>query len=109
MALAYEDISIDQGCTFRLSWQVQDPSDPDKDWSGYTARGQVRETYGGILLATFTAAIDAVGVVTVSLTAAATTAFTWERGVFDVEIDGGVDGVTRVVEGAAELRPEVTV
>lgn len=107
MALAYEDISIDQGATFQLSWQVEDPSDPGKDWSGYTARGQVKNAYGGSLLATFAVTIDAAGVVTASLTAATTTAFTWKRGVFDVEVEGA-DGVTRVVEGNAEVRPEVT-
>ena len=50
----------------------------------------------------------ATGVVTLSLTAAETTALDAERYVYDLEITSSVGAVTRVIEGLITVRPQVT-
>lgn len=83
------------------------------DLTGYTARMEIKDHIGGTVLATFTSAdaiaIDPTGcTITLTISATATAAYTWEDGVYDLELvsPGGV--VTALLCGDVHLREEVT-
>ena len=79
--------------------------------TGYTARAKLAKGYQSTQTRqdfTTTIASDAAtGVVTLSLTAAQTTALDDTRYVYDLEIQTG-DVVTRVIEGIISVRPQVS-
>lgn len=101
---------MEQGVTWSTSWRVKldgvelDPSD------GWQARSQVRaKITDTAVLHQFTASIlDSV--VQLSVLPAQSSAWTWKRGVYDVEIFDSANPprVVRIVEGAIAVSPEVT-
>lgn len=53
-ALATEDLVIPQGAGFVLAWKYAEDDAVPPDWpTGWVGRAQVRDTYGGTLLASF--------------------------------------------------------
>ncbi|MEN6584712.1 MAG: hypothetical protein ABFE02_01495 [Sulfuricella sp.] len=111
--------TIYQGATFRkrLRWGVKATGVPI-DLTGCTARMQVRaETSAPIVLLELTTENGGItlggtaGIIDFYVGATTTAAFTWERGVFDLEIihPGALpDDVTRLAEGSITVSPEVT-
>jgi hypothetical protein len=104
-----QNIYIDQGTTFSLSLVVNDQNGDPKDLSDYTAAAQMRKSYYTNTSIDFTAEISLPeeGEVTISLTAAETTAIKAGRYVYDIEIEGD-DETLRVLEGIVVINPEVT-
>jgi hypothetical protein len=109
-----KDIVIEQGATFSLPVVWKDSAGDPIDLTGWSARMQIRKskratdvlheatsTGGDIVLG------DAAGTIVVTIEATDTAAFTWKRGVYDLEL---IDGTTvyRLLEGAVEVSPEVT-
>lgn len=107
---------IDQGATFRkrLVWSTGTPAVP-VDLTGYTARMQIRADIasptvlhelttenGGITLGGATGQID------LYISAAATAAFAWQAGVYDLELVAPNGDVTRLIEGTVQVSREVT-
>jgi len=85
---------------------------PAIDLTGYSARMKVKDSYGGAELLSLTngtgitlGTVD--GLVTVSRSATETAAFSWTRGVYDLELVNGTD-VTRLVEGSVTVKPEAS-
>jgi hypothetical protein len=131
-ALGTEDIVIPQGATESATWPTpwlyaENASAPDVPggWpDSWNARMEIRDTYGGSLLAHVTKAGTADGVVildtetidegtfariTVQIPAAVSAAWTWVDvgAVYDVELVNG-PRVIRLVEGSITLSGEVT-
>lgn len=131
-ALAIEDIVIPQGATEGATWPTPwlyaegDPLAPPAGWPGsWTARMQVRHSYGsapvatldsadlaadgGLLLDTYVQDTVTYALVTPQVDPSVSDAWTWRLGVYDVELHR-IDGsrVIRIVEGRAELSAEVT-
>lgn len=110
--------TIYQGATFRkrLTWTA--PGGTPIDLTGCTARMQVRSEVesldvllelttenGGITLG------GAAGTVELYAGATATSAITWQSGVFDLEIvfpGASPDDVDRIAQGSISVSPEVT-
>lgn len=121
--MAEYDINVKQGATFELLLTIKDPSDNPIDLTGYTFRGQIRtSTSDPTIQATFTFALGVqsggtLGQVTATLTAAATAAIEVPENdkptrkitkmIYDIESEIGSE-VTRWLEGAAYISPEVT-
>lgn len=116
MAASKLKLVIKQGATFRkrLTWKTGTPLVP-VDLTGMTARMQVREELksaavllemttenGGIALGGVAGTID------LYLTAVQTAGYTWESGVFDLELVTSPTEITRLVEGTVTVSPEVT-
>lgn len=84
------------------------------DLTGFTARMTVKDSVGGAILATLTTAnsgitINVVGrVITITITAVASAAFTWTSGVYDLEMVSAGGVVTAIVAGKITVTPEVT-
>lgn len=114
MSAAKLNLVIEQGATFAKTLTYQDSAGDAIDLTSYVGRMQIREKVtdaatvvdltegnGGIVMGGVAGTIDLL------ITAAATAAFTWTKGVYDVEIElSGV--VTRLVEGGVTVNPEVT-
>ncbi len=69
------NIVIDQGTTFSIELTVQNDDGSAKNLANYTVAAQMRKSYDATTKTDFTTAkVDATGVITLSLTAAQTTA-----------------------------------
>lgn len=109
------DLIIYVGATFtrRVVWK--DSLGALIDLTGYTARMQIRQSVrnpailltlttenGGITLG------GAAGTVDLLLTSTQTAALTARAGVYDIELIDSTGVVTRLLQGAVEISPEVT-
>jgi len=110
MPAVHRDLVIEQGVTWSTAWHVQldgvdlDPAD------GWAARSQVRaKTADPTVLHEFTANLTN-SVVQLSVEPEDSSAWSWRRGVYDVEIfDASAEPrVVRIVQGAVTVSPEVT-
>ena len=79
-----KNITIDQGATFSETLTVTTDGSTAKNLTGYTTTSQFRKSYDSTTYTSFTTAqVDATGVITLSLTAAQTTALKSGRYVYD--------------------------
>lgn len=103
---------IDQGSTFATDVEVTDDNDVPLDLTGYTARAQLRKSYGSNSSTAFTVTIKSpttAGQLAISLSSTQTTALKAGRYVYDIEIVRTSDStVTRILEGIITVTPEVT-
>jgi len=107
---------IPQGTTYGHKFIYKQASDESIiNLTGYTARLQIREkvtstdslyeatTEDGELTIT-----GDEGEVYLEIPAATTTAWTWTKGVYDLEVISGTGKVLRIAEGNVKVSPEVT-
>ena len=103
------NITIDQGATFEQLVQVLDQDRDPVNLTGFSGVGEVRDTYGGSLLATFTVSVTtpATGYVKFSLTPTSTGALSFTTpAVYDVDVVSGTVRY-RVARGTATLALKV--
>lgn len=85
-----------------------------QDLTDYTARMTIRDRVGGTVLAALTSAgseilLDvAAFTITIVISATATAAYTWTKGVYDLELVSPSGRVTRILSGTVTLSKEVT-
>lgn len=115
MAAATYNILIEQGATFQLHIVYKDSNDAPVNLTGYTARMQVRQKYSDatalLTLTTANGAITlggALGTIDVVAAADLTDEITARCGVYDLELQSPSGVVTRLIEGAVTISPEVT-
>lgn len=119
MAAGVLDLVIEQGVTFGMTVTVKDSSGTPVNITGYTFRGKIKESAQDVsAVEEFTCTItDAVnGIFTVGLTAAETAAIaatgatydTYSSYVYDIEMVDTSTFVTRLLNGALRVSPEVT-
>lgn len=109
-----QNLTINQGSRFRYSLYVKE-NGAVLNLTGYTARMQIRKTQDSdTVLASYTTAdgnlvINAPqGVVQIRVPSSETEAYTWEAGVYDLEIVDGSNDATRVMQGWVKVSPQVT-
>lgn len=109
------DITINQGATFELTVTWKDSTGAAINLTGYSARMQVRETYSSsstIVSLTNGSGITlggAAGTIAILISATTTAALTAPfSGVYDLELVSAGGVVTRLLQGAATVTPEVT-
>lgn len=116
------DLLVEQGATYerKFVWTTLNPTNSrlpptPVNLTGYTGRLQIRanvksETVlheattenGGI-------SIDAAkGEVTLTIPAASSAAWSWDKGVYDLELVSSSGAVKRFIEGSVQVSPEVT-
>ena len=111
------DIIIEAGATFqfRITWKT--PEGTPIDLTGYAARMKVKASYGGATLFSLSspsagiALGGAAGTIDVTISATDTAAAIGDAestAVYDLEVQSGAGVVTRIVQGKAFLKPEVT-
>ena len=114
MAASYP-ITIEQGATFQLNLLWKDGLNAPINLTGYTARMQVRRKRadvspllnlttenGGITLG------GSAGTIAVVATATLTAALPAKSCLYDLELVSAAGVVTRLIEGSADVTPEVT-
>jgi len=114
MAAGQHDITIEQGATFQLNLVWTYDGDPI-DLTGYTARMQVRRTHkSDSALLSFTTENGAItlggvaGTIAIQGAATLTDDVPAKPCVYDLEMVSAGGIVTRLIEGAATVTPEVT-
>jgi len=111
---AVANLIIDQGANFSSDITVKDANGNPFNLTGYTAEAKLAKGYSSTrtrtTMTSSVASDPTSGIVSLSLTAAQTTALDApERYVYDVEITQTSTGnVTRVIEGIITVRPNVT-
>ena len=111
---AIANLRIDQGTTFSSNVTLAGNDGTAFDLTGHTAAAKMAKGYESTKTRTsLTTAIanPATGFITLSLTAAQTSALDAPaRYVYDVEVTRTSDGmITRVIEGIITIRPNVTI
>jgi hypothetical protein len=108
---AYVELTIEQGANLTSTITVSDSQGDAVNLTTYSASAQLRKSYYSSSANTLTATItgNANGQITMSMTAANTSALTPGRYVYDLIITNSTDNSkTRVVEGTAVVLPSVT-
>lgn len=109
MASIY-DINIDQGSTFNLLLQLQDINSASIDLTGMAFRSQVRESFESENITfAFTCSVPTPGLGQIYLTLPDNVSSSTPAGryIYDLEMVSG-SIVTRVMQGAVLISPEVT-
>lgn len=107
------DFTAGQGETFdrTVTWKIDDVA---VNLTGYTARLQIRKTHkstSAVVSLTSSSGLTlggSAGTIQIVISATATAALTAGKYVYDLELVSAGGVVTRVIEGAFELTPEVT-
>lgn len=109
------NLTIEQGTTFRYKFAWVDAKKRAINLTGFTARMQIKAaiTDSAFLVELTTAnsklAIsEPTGIVSLYLSDAETTAFTWSKGVYDIELISPTGDVYRMVSGSVTVSKEVT-
>lgn len=102
------DLIVDQGSDYELTVPVLDGAGQPLSLASWAAAGQVRaSTSSSTILHTLS--LTTVGTtVVLRIPAAASTAWTWRSGRYDVELTGPTGDVIRLLEGLVLVRPQVT-
>lgn len=109
------NLIINQGATFRYKFIWKDAKKRLIDVTGFTARMQIRPTIDSLtVLATLDTESSGIslgataGTVSLYLSSATTTAYTWTSGVYDLELISSSGEIFRLVGGTITVSPEVT-
>lgn len=104
------NFTIVRGDSFTKTVIVQESDGTPIDLTGYVGRAEIRQGYGGTLLDSFTVAIPTPsnGEVTMSLDATQTVSAI-SGGVYDLELDAGVNNRHTLLAGTVTILPDVTV
>jgi hypothetical protein len=103
-----QNIVIDQGTTYSLDLTLTNDDGTAKDLTSYTVTSQLRRSYHTNTYTDFTTQkVNDTGTITISLTAAQTSALKQGRYVYDIEIADSSETL-RVLEGIVTVTPEVT-
>lgn len=104
------DFYIEKGTDWLRTITVKDSDGVAVNITGYTVRGQLRETHDASTKTDFTMTITdgAAGTFTVALTDTVTEGIEYNTGVYDVELVNLSGNVQRLLEGSVSLSDEVT-
>lgn len=115
MSAANYDFEIEQGATLVKPIVWKDSAGTAINLTGYSAKMQIRKsaasdevllelstTNGRITLGTTN------GTITLIFSPATTSALTWSRGKYDLELTSGSGDVTRLLEGEITVSKEIT-
>jgi hypothetical protein len=113
MAAATHDVIIDQGANWRVDVVYKDPAGVPINLSNYTAQLQLRTSYDAVSASLNLSSGSGItitansGRIAISATATQTGALVAGDYVYDLEINlSGV--ITRLIQGRAIVRPQVT-
>ncbi len=102
-------LEIEAGATFSLEFEYKNDDGTLFDFTGWTAKAQIRQTPSSASAVEITTAINAAtSVITISLTATQTSGLTFPNYVWAMELtETATARVIRLVEGAVRVSPEV--
>src|SRR4051812_7022035 len=101
------NIVINQGETYSAIFEVTDADGEAVDLTGYSSRSQLRRSYSSSSAISFDTAVSGSNV-SIGLSDDVSSEMDAGRYVYDVEVEADDGTVTRIAEGTAILKPEVT-
>lgn len=104
------NLFVDQGSDYSSIITVTSASGAPLNLLGFTAKSQMRKSYGASLAYNFTTEIydESTGRIRLSLTAAQSELIPAGRYLYDVEITSDTGIKKRVVEGIVTVTPQIT-
>lgn len=104
------NLFVDQGSDYSSIITVTSASGAPLNLMGFTAKSQMRKSYGASLAYNFTAEIydEFTGRIRLSLTSAQSELIPAGRYLYDVEITSDTGTKKRVVEGIVTVTPQIT-
>ena len=104
------NLYLDQGSDFNSVITLTNQDGSVLNLTGYTVKSQFRKSYNSSSFVEFTAAVSNAGLgqVSLTLTAAQSSAVAAGRYLYDVEITTSSGGRTRALEGIVVISPEIT-
>lgn len=104
----YNLIPFMQGDTWTMTVQVQDNNGAAKDLTGYTAKFQIRDRAGSTALLSLTQASGiaitaATGTLVITITAAQSAAFTFNKAKYALQVTSSGGVVTTLMHGDVEI------
>lgn len=106
-----QNLTIDQGSTFRASVNIADDNNASIDLTGYTFSAQIRKApTSSTVSATFecTSPAPETGAVIIALTDEETSAIKAGRYMYDLYIEDTVGRRYRAIEGMVTVTPSIT-
>lgn len=109
--------TLDQGSTWNLTVEYEDPNGTAINLTGYSAKLQFRTsplavvadlTLTSITLNGGITIVPLTGTLNLTATPTQTSLLKPQRYVYDLEITSGTNQVTRLIEGTIQVSPEVT-
>lgn len=107
-------LDIDKGATFKKALEWQDSAGAVIDLTGFVSAMHIRKGYGTTLIHELTtensgiALGGALGTIDLLITDTDTKTFTPGRYIYDLEIKSAGGEITRILEGAVEIKDNVT-
>lgn len=112
MAAGKYNFTIEQGTTFSRTFTWKDSSNTAINLTGYSAKLQIKDSKGSVLVAlTNGAGITlggSAGTIAVRIDATTTTGFTFSSAKYDLKLTDASGSPTRLLEGVVILDSEVT-
>jgi hypothetical protein len=109
------NLTIEQGATFRYKFAWVDAKKRAINLTGYTARMQIRATVDSVpILVELTTSNGGLilneigGIVSLYISSIQTSALSWTKGVYDIELVSPNSDVYRMVSGSVTVSKEVT-
>jgi len=110
MAAGTYNLTVEQGVDLTLQVNVQDGTGATYSLAGSTAAAQIRDTYNGNLLASFSVVTNTgtPGVMALSLSATSAAALPLAKSYYDVKLVTSAGTTVRLVQGAVSVSGRVT-
>ncbi len=115
MSAGKVDLKIEQGATYQHPFAWKDNNGTPIDITGWTARMHIRSSVSDdVVLMELTTGNGRItldgpeGKVTLTISATDTTAISWKKGVYDLELEDPGGYVKRLVEGKVSVSMETT-
>lgn len=108
------NLLIQQGTSWGWQWHILDPNTgDDMDLTGWTVKGQVRESIDSSTVlyewnTTDGNAIVSLGKVEIIVDPDVSSAWVWNRGRYDLELTNPAGKVARISQGSVKVSREVT-
>jgi hypothetical protein len=107
VALRY-DLLVEQGADYERLFPVFDGNGAPANVDGWTVTGQIRGSYGDTTVLHTLTLVPTGTNVRLTIPAATSAAWAWRLARFDIELTAPNTTVTRLVEGAVVVYPEIT-
>jgi hypothetical protein len=110
MSASYYYLYIEKGSSFSTSVSLSDTFGASYNLMNFSASSQIRKSYySANSTASFTTSINtSTGAITLSLGANTTSNIAPGRYVYDLVVNDGYGNISRILEGIAEVSPNVT-
>lgn len=110
-AIKKQDITINQGTTFKMDVECLGVQDEVISLTGYTARAHIRQGYADFYADAYPFIVNITpitGTISLTMSASTTQGLDFSKGLWDLELINPDGEVVRLLEGTVRISKEVT-